>query len=86
MKQDLHDNPENHVILSKTYSEKGAQSVVWHERHSERRRAFRVPHAEQRMYITRVNHPVMNALTPRINIRTAAFNRKSFTQLLWTGD
>src|SRR6185369_12158371 len=38
------------------------------------------------MYITRVNHPVMNALTPNINIRTAAFNRKSFTQLLWTGD
>src|SRR5829696_3005511 len=61
---------------------------VLHERHSERRRAFRVPHAEQRMYIVRVNQLVMNALTPSIKIKTTAFNRKSFTRcrspLLWS--
>ena len=48
------------------------------ERHSLRRRALRVPHAEQRMYIVRENQLVMNALTPRIKIRTAAFSKKSF--------
>ena len=51
-------------------------------------RALRVPHAEQRMYIVRVNQLVMNALTPSIPIRTAAFRRKSFnlngSPLLWT--
>src|SRR5262245_53416697 len=30
------------------------------------------------MYIVRVNQLVMNALTPRIPIRTAAFNSRSF--------
>ena len=48
------------------------------ERHSLRRRALRVPHAEQRMYIVRENHVVINALTPRIKIRTTAFSKKSF--------
>ena len=43
-----------------------------------RRRALRVPHAEQRTYIVRANQLVMNALPPRIPIRTAAFSRNSF--------
>jgi len=30
------------------------------------------------MYIVRANQPVMNALMPKIKIRTAAFSRKSF--------
>jgi len=47
--------------------------------HSLRRRALRVPHAEQRMYIVRENQLVMNALTPSITIRTAAFSKKSLT-------
>jgi hypothetical protein len=54
------------------------QSAVLHERHSLRLRALRVPHDAQRMYIVRVNQVVMNALTPSIPIRTAAFKRKSF--------
>ena len=55
------------------------ESLSWvlHERHSLRRRALRVPQAEQRMYIVRVNQLVMNALTSSIPIRTAAFSRKS---------
>ena len=53
-------------------------SVVLQDLHSLRLRAFRVPHAAQRMYIVRVNQLVMNALTPRIPISTAAFKRKSF--------
>jgi hypothetical protein len=53
-------------------------SAVLQERHSFRRRALRVPHAAQRIYIVRVNQLVMNALTPKIPIRTAAFKRKSF--------
>ena len=64
----------------------GYLSVVLHDRHSLRLRALRVPHAAQRMYIVRVNQVVMNALTPRIPIRTAAFKRKSFNLnefLLW---
>jgi hypothetical protein len=56
----------------------GDQNRFLQERHSVRRRALRVPHAEQRMYIVRANHPVMNALMPRIKIRTTAFSRKSF--------
>jgi hypothetical protein len=50
-----------------------------HDLHSLRRRALRVPHAEQRMYIVRENQLVMNALTPSITIRTAAFSKKSLT-------
>src|SRR5262245_8247537 len=38
------------------------------------------------MYITRVNQPVMTALTPRINIRTDALKSKSFTPIHWTND
>jgi len=49
-----------------------------HDLHSFRRRALRVPHAEQRIYIVRANQLVTNALMPRIKIRTAAFSKKSF--------
>ncbi|HEY0725856.1 MAG TPA: hypothetical protein VGD41_18050, partial [Pyrinomonadaceae bacterium] len=55
-----------------------AQRVVLHERHSERRRALRVPHAVQRTYIVRANQLVINALPPRMTIKTAALSRKSF--------
>ena len=54
------------------------QSSAWQERHAERRRALRVPHARQRMYIVRANQPVMRALTPSMPTSTAAFKRKSF--------
>jgi hypothetical protein len=56
----------------------GDQSLVLHDRHSLRRRALRVPQAEQRRYIVRANQLVMNALAPRIRIRTPAFSKKSF--------
>jgi hypothetical protein len=52
--------------------------VLLQERHSLRLRALRVPQAEQRMYMVRANQLVMNALTPSIKIRTAAFSKKSF--------
>ena len=65
------------IILSKVLFVSCDYKGVVQDLHSLRRRALRVPQAEQRMYIVRANQPVMNALPPRIAIRTAAFRRKS---------
>ena len=67
------------IILSKVLFVSCDYKGVVQDLHSLRRRALRVPQAEQRMYITRVNQPVMNALTPNIKIRTTALSKKSLT-------